>query len=126
MTACTRSSTVEGHSHDFLGSLWRDFRAHDYWRLVHGDLSRHHVLEQLPYYHLADEQQRELAERAKERAQQLFDAPIVTEIKPLDIFYEAEPVHQNYYALNPAQGYCTFVVSPKVAKARRAFSQLLR
>lgn len=73
-----------------------------------------------------DEQQRELAERAKERAQQLFDAPIVTEIKPLDIFYEAEPVHQNYYALNPAQGYCAFVVSPKVAKARRAFSQLLR
>ena len=73
-----------------------------------------------------DEQQRELAERAKERAQRLFDAPIVTEIKPLDVFYEAEPVHQNYYARNPAQGYCAFVVSPKVAKARRAFSHLLR
>ena len=60
------------------------------------------------------------------RAQQLYSSPIVTQIKPLSVFYEAEDYHQNYYALNPAQGYCTFVVSPKVAKARRAFSQLLR
>ena len=29
--------------------------------------------------------------------------PIVTEIKPLGVFYEAEEYHQNYYALNPAQ-----------------------
>jgi hypothetical protein len=42
------------------------------------------------------------------------------------VFYEAEDYHQNYYALNPAQGYCAFVVSPKVAKARRNFAHLLR
>ena len=74
----------------------------------------------------ADEQQREAFERAVARAQQLYSSPIVTQIKPLGVFYEAEEYHQNYYALNPAQGYCAFVVSPKVAKARRAFSHLLR
>ena len=65
-------------------------------------------------------------EMSRSRAQQLYSSPIVTEIKPLGVFYEAEEYHQNYYALNPAQGYCAFVVSPKVAKARRAFSHLLR
>ena len=60
------------------------------------------------------------------RAQQLYPSPIVTEIKPLGVFYEAEDYHQNYYALNPAQGYCAFVVSPKVAHARRNFAHLLR
>ena len=69
----------------------------------------------------ADEQQREAFERAVARAQQLYPSPIVTEIKPLGVFYEAEEYHQNYYALNPAQGYCAFVVSPKVAQARRNF-----
>ena len=74
----------------------------------------------------ADEQQREAFERAVARAQQLYSSPIVTEIKPLGVFYEAEEYHQNYYALNPAQGYCAFVVSPKVAHARRNFAHLLR
>lgn len=74
----------------------------------------------------ADEQQREAFERAVARAQQLYPSPIVTEIKPLGVFYEAEDYHQNYYALNPAQGYCAFVVSPKVAHARRNFAHLLR
>ena len=74
----------------------------------------------------ADEQQREAFERAVARAQQLYSSPIVTEIKPLGVFYEAEEYHQNYYALNPAQGYCAFVVSPKVAQARRNFAHLLR
>ena len=40
------------------------------------------------------------------------------------LFYADD--HQNYYALNPAQGYCAFVVSPKVAQARRNFAHLLR
>ena len=74
----------------------------------------------------ADEQQREAFERAVARAQQLYSSPIVTEIKPLGVFYEAEEYHQNYYALNPVQGYCAFVVSPKVAQARRNFAHLLR
>jgi peptide-methionine (S)-S-oxide reductase len=54
-------------------------------------------------------------------ARNLWDAPIVTEITPLDVFYPAEEYHQHYFARNPGQGYCRAVVGPKVAKARKEF-----
>ena len=73
-----------------------------------------------------NEQERELFEQAAQRAQALFDQPIVTEIKPLGEFYEAESYHQDFYAQNPYQGYCTFVVSPKVAKVRKSYAHLLK
>lgn len=47
-----------------------------------------------------------------------YDAPVVTEVKPLDTFYEAEEYHHNYYSKNPRQGYCRVVIAPKVEKAR--------
>ena len=56
----------------------------------------------------------------------VFDDPIVTEVLPADTFYIAEPYHQEYYARNPDQGYCRAVVSPKVAKFRKQFSDRLR
>ena len=74
----------------------------------------------------ADEQQRKVFEAAKVRAQALFDAQVVTEIKPLETFWEAEDYHQDYYALNPFQGYCSVVISPKVAAARRKYAHLLK
>ncbi len=74
----------------------------------------------------ADEQQRKVFEAAKVRAQALFDAQVVTEIKPLETFWEAEDYHQDYYALNPYQGYCSVVISPKVAAARRKYAHLLK
>ncbi|MEQ9414789.1 MAG: peptide-methionine (S)-S-oxide reductase MsrA, partial [Cyclobacteriaceae bacterium] len=55
-----------------------------------------------------------------------FKRPIVTEISPLVNFYPAEKDHQNYYALNPNQGYCQFVVRPKVEKFRKQFGNLLK
>lgn len=51
----------------------------------------------------------------------LFDAPIVTEIAPLDVFYPAEEYHQNYYRENSFQPYCRAVISPKLAKYRAKF-----
>jgi peptide-methionine (S)-S-oxide reductase len=54
-------------------------------------------------------------------AEGVFDAPIVTEIKPLAIFYPAEDYHQNYFRDNPYQPYCQAVVSPKLAKFRAKF-----
>ncbi|MDO5750943.1 MAG: peptide-methionine (S)-S-oxide reductase MsrA [Rothia sp. (in: high G+C Gram-positive bacteria)] len=72
------------------------------------------------------EEERTLFETAKERAQAMFETPIVTEIKPLGEFYRAEEYHQDFYAQNPAQGYCTFVVSPKVAKVRKGYAHLLK
>jgi len=40
----------------------------------------------------------------------------VTEIKPLEVFYEAEEYHQNYFEKNPTNPYCVYVISPKVEK----------
>ena len=56
----------------------------------------------------------------------LWDAPIVTEVTPLDAFYPAERYHQEYYRKNPDQGYCRVVIAPKVAKARRVFLSKLK
>ncbi len=54
-------------------------------------------------------------------AAELFDAPIVTAIEPLEAFYPAEDYHQNYYRDNPFQPYCRAVISPKLAKYRAKF-----
>ena len=56
---------------------------------------------------------------------EVFDNKIVTEISNLPTYYPAEDYHQNYFNLHPDQGYCTFVVSPKVAKFRAQFKDLL-
>jgi peptide-methionine (S)-S-oxide reductase len=45
-----------------------------------------------------------------------FSQPIVTEVKPLKIFYPAEGYHQDYYQLHPEKGYCQAVIAPKLAK----------
>ena len=74
-----------------------------------------------------DEQQRQLAQAVMNRlAAAVFDAPIVTELTNLSSYYKAEDYHQDYYANNPAQGYCAFVVGPKVAKFRNRFLELLK
>jgi peptide-methionine (S)-S-oxide reductase len=52
----------------------------------------------------------------------VWDAPLVTELLRADTWYPAEPHHQNYFRRNPLQGYCAFVVAPKVAKFRQTFA----
>ncbi|MBC7471936.1 MAG: peptide-methionine (S)-S-oxide reductase MsrA [candidate division SR1 bacterium] len=47
-----------------------------------------------------------------------FASPIVTQVAPLDIFYVAEEYHQNYYLKHPEQGYCQFVIGPKLSKLK--------
>jgi peptide-methionine (S)-S-oxide reductase len=58
--------------------------------------------------------------------EQVFDRPIVTEIVEAAPWHRAENYHQNYFRDHPAQGYCSFVVAPKVAKFRKQFANLLR
>ncbi len=52
--------------------------------------------------------------------------PIVTEIAPLADYSRAEDYHQRYFENNPDQGYCAFVVAPKVEKFRKTFAQRVR
>lgn len=78
------------------------------------------------FYH--NKEQKKLAEtsRTETDASDLWNDPIVTEIEPLDAFYEAEEDHQNYYANNPSAGYCSFVIAPKMKKLRKEFRHLLK
>ena len=59
-------------------------------------------------------------------AAKIWPAPIVTEVAPLAEFYPAEDYHQEYFARNPNQGYCTFVIAPKVAKFRKLYLSQLK
>lgn len=52
-------------------------------------------------------------------------APVVTRVREAEPFWPAETVHENYYDRNPGQGYCQFVIAPKVAKLERAFRKRL-
>ncbi|MBI2517293.1 MAG: peptide-methionine (S)-S-oxide reductase MsrA [Opitutae bacterium] len=63
-----------------------------------------------------NEAQQRAAARAKITAQAQWDDPIVTEIVPLKEFYAAENYHQDYFKNHPNQGYCSFVIKPKVKK----------
>lgn len=73
------------------------------------------------YYYSDD--QREAAEAAIEQAQASFADPIVTELSPAPAFYPAEGYHQNYYDLNPMQGYCQVVIAPKLQKFMTRFGE---
>ncbi|MFZ6758007.1 peptide-methionine (S)-S-oxide reductase MsrA [Undibacterium sp. Ji50W] len=72
-----------------------------------------------------DEQQQATAKQVVADMTKVWDDPIVTEISPAPVFYLAEAYHQNYFRQNPQQGYCSFVVAPKVAKARKLFASKL-
>lgn len=56
----------------------------------------------------------------------IFENKIVTEISQFENFYAAEEYHNNYYNLNTEQGYCQFVISPKVQKLEAYFSESLK
>jgi peptide-methionine (S)-S-oxide reductase len=60
--------------------------------------------------------QRAAAEASLLVAQADFRAPIVTEIVPATVFWEAEEYHRDYYRQNPRQGYCRYVIAPKLEK----------
>lgn len=52
--------------------------------------------------------------------------PIVTEVLPLQCYWPAEDYHQGYFVQHPGQGYCAFVVRPKVQKFRHSFAQWVK
>ncbi len=78
------------------------------------------------FYH--NESQKKIAEYYKEKLGQekIWDDPVVTEITEFTKFYPAEDYHQDYYANNPNQGYCAFVITPKVEKFKKLFASKLK
>jgi peptide-methionine (S)-S-oxide reductase len=74
----------------------------------------------------ADDSQRVLFENAKARAQQIWPGTVVTEISPAEHFWIGEEYHQDFFAKNPNQGYCNFVVKPKMQKTAKEFASYLK
>jgi peptide-methionine (S)-S-oxide reductase len=76
----------------------------------------------------ADEEQKKIAEAYIRQLDQAgaYDAPIVTQVAPLEAFYKGEAYHQDYAARHPAQPYILFTAAPKVAKLRKHFADRLK
>jgi peptide-methionine (S)-S-oxide reductase len=74
----------------------------------------------------ADDDQKTLFEAARDRASDIWDGGVVTEIVPLGDWWDAEDYHQDFFAKNPNQGYCLAVARPKVNKVRKSFAEYVR
>lgn len=78
------------------------------------------------YYNSEEQKTIALASKASIEKEQVYPDPIVTEIEVLRDYYPAEDYHQNYYKnTGDRNGYCTYVITPKVAKFRARYGELL-
>ena len=73
-----------------------------------------------------DNNQKKTIDKSIESASKLWPEPVVTEVKPIDKFYEAEDYHQDYFNKNPDAAYCQVVINPKLSKLREKFRLLLK
>lgn len=78
------------------------------------------------FYHNAA--QKEIAAQyiALMTSENTFGKPIVTKISAASVFYVAEDYHQNYYNQNKTQGYCSFVITPKIDKLKKVYQDKLK
>ncbi len=76
----------------------------------------------------SDEEQKQKAEAILKELDEAhaYDKPIVTEIKPLGEFYDAEYYHRDYYKNHSDQAYCQLVIAPKIEKLQKQFEKLLK
>ncbi len=101
----------------YAALLERFFKVHDPTTLNQQGADAGTQYRSIILYQDADQQ--EHAEAAKVEAAKLWPDPIVTEIVPLTVFYEAEAYHQDYFRRNPDQPYCAAVIAPKLEAVRR-------
>ncbi len=78
------------------------------------------------YFHTPEQQATAEEVIAALNAEGVWDAPSVTEVAPLEVFYPAERYHQEYYRRNANQPYCQVVIAPKVAKVRKQYLEKLK
>lgn len=110
----------------FQEILYIFFTTHDPTTLNRQGADRGTQYRSAIFYH--SETQKTIAEQviAQIEEEGIFEDPIVTEITELGDFYNAEEYHQNYYNQNSEQGYCQFVIQPKLQKLRASFSSKLK
>jgi peptide-methionine (S)-S-oxide reductase len=68
------------------------------------------------------DEQRRVADEVIAELQPHLSSRVVTQVQPAPEYFRAETYHQEYFRHNPEQGYCMFVVAPKVAKFRKTFA----
>jgi peptide-methionine (S)-S-oxide reductase len=75
-----------------------------------------------------DDEQKKKAEAliAELNSSHAYDKPVVTEVRPLEVFYPAESYHQEYYTHHSDQPYCQIVIAPKLEKLQKRFAELLK
>ncbi|GLS91210.1 peptide methionine sulfoxide reductase MsrA [Psychromonas marina] len=78
------------------------------------------------FYHDTEQQQQAQGYIDALTQDAVFDAPIVTQVTPIDTFHSAEDYHQGYYQQNPSQGYCSMVISPKFNKFKAKFGHKMK
>jgi len=76
------------------------------------------------FYH--DSAQEKIAREVVSEVAKYYDEPIVTEVSVFDAFYVAGQEHQDYYRQHRQQGYCSFVITPKLAKLRQLHADKLK
>ncbi len=110
----------------YLDLLQAFFRAHDPTTLNRQGADAGTQYRSVIYYH--NDEQKRLANEVKKEldASGAYSGPIVTEISQAPVFYVAEAYHQNYFANNPDQSYCAYVIAPKLDKFRKVFKDKLK
>jgi len=78
------------------------------------------------FYHTPEQKTETEKYKAELNKENVFGKPVVTEIAAFTKFYKAENYHQDYFANNRSQGYCQFVIVPKVEKFRKIFKDKLK
>ena len=79
------------------------------------------------FYESDAQKETALAVKRQLNIAKVWDNPIVTEISPVSVFYKAEDYHQDYYELNGNKNpYCSMVITPKVEKFKKVFSDKLK
>lgn len=78
------------------------------------------------FYH--NENQKEISESYIEllTRENTFGKPVVTQVSPATLFYPAEDYHQNYYNQHQEQGYCSYIITPKIEKLKKVYSDKLK
>jgi peptide-methionine (S)-S-oxide reductase len=76
------------------------------------------------YFHAPGQEQ--VAREVIAQANEAHRGRVVTELQPVARYWKAEEYHQHYFARNPNQGYCAFVVGPKVEKFRKTFKEKVK
>ncbi len=73
-----------------------------------------------------DENQEAISKEVIKQLSEIYEDKIVTEISPMSTFYKAGIEHQNYYKENSEQGYCSYVITPKLHKLRQLHADKLK